>query len=226
MKKFFIIFVFIISSLFMVIILYAGDISEKLTYNLNRNLDVDWGKDHPKISKQNMKVDLLDLSVKWDILNIVFANSQSSLILNSITKIQTNKCTAHISLLLNIKIEMKCDEIRIDYKSNNWVSHDEMNISSTFFFERRVFDDIYDKQGSFEVKISAKKLYLNKINNGQYLVKYYFDNNKKLLTNINGRDISLTKQNEGLNVHTPETNFFILNRNFFNNTKKLNKSGA
>jgi len=101
-----------------------------------------------------------------------------------------------------------------------------MNISSTFFFERRVFDDIYDKQGSFEVKISAKKLYLNKINNGQYLVKYYFDNNKKLLTNINGRDISLTKQNEGLNVHTPETNFFILNRNFFNNTKKLNKSGA
>ena len=210
----------------MVIILYAGDISEKLTYNLNRNLNVDWGKDHPKISKQNMKVDLLDLSVKWDILNIVFANSQSSLILNSITKIQTNKCTAHISLLLNIKIEMKCDEIRIDYKSNNWVSHDGMNISSTFFFERRVFDDIYDKQGSFEVKISAKKLYLNKINNGQYLVKYYFDNNKKLLTNINGRDISLTKQNEGLNVHTPETNFFILNRNFFNNTKKLNKSGA
>jgi len=226
MKKFFIIFVFIISSLFMVIILYAGDISEKLTHNLNRNLDVDWGDDHPKITKQNMKVDLLDLSVKWDTLNIVLVKSQRALIINSITKIQTNKCIANISWLLNIQIEMKCDEIRIDYKSNNWVSHDGMNISSTFFFERRVFDDIYDKQGSFEVKISAKKLYLNKINNGQYLVKYYFDNNKKLLTNINGRDISLTKQNEGLNVHTPETNFFILNRNFFNNTKKLNKSGA
>jgi hypothetical protein len=226
MKKFFIIFVFIISSLFMVIILYAGDISEKLTHNLNRNLDVDWGDDHPKITKQNMKVDLLDLSVKWDTLNIVLVKSQRALIINSITKIQTNKCIANISWLLNIQIEMKCDEIRIDYKSNNWVSHDGMNISSTFFFERRVFDDIYDKQGSFEVKISAKKLYLNKINNGQYLVKYSFDNNKKLLTNINGRDISLTKQNEGLNVHTPETNFFILNRNFFNNTKKLNKSGA
>ena len=226
MKKFFIIFVFIISSLFMVIILYAGDISEKLTHNLNRNLDVDWGDDHPKITKQNMKVDLLDLSVKWDTLNIVLVKSQRALIINSITKIQTNKCIANISWLLNIQIEMKCDEIRIDYKSNNWVSHDGMNISSTFFFERRVFDDIYDKQGSFEVKVSTKKLYLNKINNGQYLVKYYFDNNKKLLTNINGRDISLTKQNEGLNVHTPETNFFILNRNFFNNTKKLNKSGA
>ena len=210
----------------MVIILYAGDISEKLTHNLNRNLDVDWGDDHPKITKQNMKVDLLDLSVKWDTLNIVLVKSQRALIINSITKIQTNKCIANISWLLNIQIEMKCDEIRIAYKSNNWVSHDGMNISSTFFFERRVFDDIYDKQGSFEVKVSTKKLYLNKINNGQYLVKYYFDNNKKLLTNINGRDISLTKQNEGLNVHTPETNFFILNRNFFNNTKKLNKSGA
>jgi len=226
MKKFFIIIVFIISSLFMVIILYAGDISEKLTHNLNRNLDVDWGDDHPKITKQNMKVDLLDLSVKWDTLNIVLVKSQSALILNYISKMQAFKCITNISFMLNIQIEIKCDEIRIDYKSNNWVSHDGMNISSTFFFERRVFDDIYDKQGSFEVKISAKKLYLNKINNGQYLVKYYFDNNKKLLTNINGRDISLTKQNEGLNVHTPETNFFILNRNFFNNTKKLNKSGA
>jgi hypothetical protein len=210
----------------MVIILYAGDISEKLTHNLNRNLDVDWGDDHPKITKQNMKVDLLDLSVKWDTLNIVLVKSQSALILNYISKMQAFKCITNISFMLNIQIEIKCDEIRIDYKSNNWVSHGGMNISSTFFFERRVFDDIYDKQGSFEVKISAKKLYLNKINNGQYLVKYYFDNNKKLLTNINGRDISLTKQNEGLNVHTPETNFFILNRNFFNNTKKLNKSGA
>ena len=226
MKKFFIIIVFIISSLFMVIILYAGDISEKLTHNLNRNLDVDWGDDHPKITKQNMKVDLLDLSVKWDILNIVFANSQSSLILNSITKIQTNKCTAHISLLLNIKIEMKCDEIRIDYKSNNWVSHDEMNISSTFFFERRVFDDIYDKQGSYEVKIDTQKLYLNKTNYGQYLIEYAFDDNKKILTKINGIDVSLTKQNEGLIIRTPETDYFILNRNFFNNTIKKNKTGA
>ena len=210
----------------MVIILYAGAISEKLTHNLNRNLDVDWGDDHPKITKQNMKVDLLDLSVKWDTLNIVLVKSQSALILNYISKMQAFKCITNISFMLNIQIEINCDEIRIDYKSNNWVSHDGMNISSTFFFERRVFDDIYDKQGSFEVKISAKKLYLNKINNGQYLVKYYFDNNKKLLTNVNGRDISLTKQNEGLKIHTPETNFFILNRNFFNNTKKLNKSGA
>jgi len=226
MKKFLIIFVFIISCLFLLIIVYSGAISEKLTYNLNRNLDVDWGEDHPKITKQNMKVDLLDLSVKWDSLNIVLANSQSALLLNYISKIQSSKCITNISFMLNIQIEIKCDEIRIDYKSNNWVKHGEMNISSTFFFERRVFDDIYDKQGSYDVQIAIKKLFLNKTDSGQHLVKYYFDNNKNLLTHINGRDISLTKQNEGLNIHTPESDYFILNRNFFHNTIKINKTGS
>ena len=76
--------------------MYSGEISEKLTYNLNRNLDVDWGDDHPKITKQNMKVDLLDLSVKWDSLNIVLANSQSPLLLNYISKIQSSKCITNI----------------------------------------------------------------------------------------------------------------------------------
>ena len=210
----------------MLIIVYSGAISEKLTYNLNRNLDVDWGDDHPKITKQNMKVDLLDLSVKWDSLNIVLANSQSALLLNYISKIQSSKCITNISFMLNIQIEIKCDEIRIDYKSNNWVKHGEMNISSTFFFERRVFDDFYDKQGSYDVQIAIKKLFLNKTDSGQHLVKYYFDNNKNLLTHINGRDISLTKQNEGLNIHTPESDYFILNSNFFHNTIKINKTGS
>ena len=226
MKKFLIIFVFIISCLFLLIIVYSGAISEKLTYNLNRNLDVDWGDDHPKITKQNMKVDLLNLSVKWDSLNIELANSQSALLLNYISKIQSSKCITNISFMLNIQIEIKCDEIRIDYKSNNWVKHGEMNISSTFFFERRVFDDFYDKQGSYDVQIAIKKLFLNKTDSGQHLVKYYFDNNKNLLTHINGRDISLTKQNEGLNIHTPESDYFILNSNFFHNTIKINKTGS
>jgi len=226
MKKFFIIIVFIISSLFMVIILYAGDISEKLTHNLNRNLDVDWGDDHPKITKQNMKVDLLDLSVKWDTLNIVLVKSQSALILNYISKMQAFKCITNISFMLNIQIEIKCDEIRIAYEGNNWVKHNEMNISSNYFFERRVFDDMYDKQGSYEVKIDTQKLYLNKTNYGQYLIEYAFDDNKKILTKINGIDVSLTKQNEGLIIRTPETDYFILNRNFFNNTIKKNKTGA
>ena len=220
MKKFIIIFVFIISCLSLLIIVYAGDISEKLTNNLNRNLDIDWGDDHPKFTKQNMKVDLLDLSVKWDILNIVFANTQSSLILNSITKIQTNKCTAYISLLLNIKIKMKCDEIRIDYEGNNWVKHGEMNISSTFFFERRVFDDIYDKQSNFDVNIDTTNLVINKINLGHHVIEYSFVDKRNMQLMIDGEVVILTKKQEGLNIHTVDSNYFFLNPNFFHNTIK------
>ena len=120
---------------------------------------------------------------------------------------------------------MKCDEIRIGFKNSNWLKHGEMNISRTFFFESRLFDDIYDKQGSYDVKITTQKLYLNNTNHGQYLIKYAFESNKKLLTNINGRDISLTKKNEGLKIRSQETDFFILNRNFFDNTIKMNKVG-
>ena len=220
MKKYFVIFFVIISSLSLLITVYSGDISEKLTYNLNRNLDVDRGEDHPKISKQNMKVDLLDLSVKWDILNIVFANSQGSLILNSIKNIQTNKCTAYISLLLNIKIEMKCDEIRIDYEGNNWVKHGEMNISSTFFFERRVFDDIYDKQSNFVVNIDTTNLVINKINLGHHVIEYSFVDKGNMQLMIDGEVVILTKKHEGLNIRTVDSNYFFLNPNFFNNTIK------
>lgn len=220
MKKFFIIFAFITSFLFLLIIVYAGDISEKLTNNLNRNLDIDWGDDHPKFTKQNMKVDLLDLSVKWDILNIVFANNQSSLILNSITKIQTKKCTAYISLLLNIKIKMKCDEIRIDYEGNNWVKYGEMNISSTFFFERRVFDDIYDKQSNFDVNIDTTNLVINKINLGHHVIEYSFVDKRNMQLMIDGEVVILTKKQEGLNIHTVDSNYFFLNPNFFHNTIK------
>ena len=220
MKKFFIIFAFIISFLFLLIIVYAGDISEKLTNNLNRNLDVDWGDDHPKFTKQNMKVDLLDLSVKWDILNIVFANTQSSLILNSITKIQTNKCTAYFSLLLNIKIKMKCDEIGIAYEGNNWVKHGEMNISSTFFFERRVFDDIYDKQSNFDVNIDTTNFVINKINLGHHVIEYSFVDKRNMQLMIDGEVVILTKKQEGLDIHTVDSNYFFLNPNFFHNTIK------
>ena len=220
MKKYFVIFFVIISSLSLLITVYSGDISEKLTYNLNRNLDVDRGEDHPKISKQNMKVDLLDLSVKWDKLNIVFANSQGSLILNSIKNIQTNKCTAYISLLLNIKIEMKCDEIRIDYEGNNWVKHGEMKISSTFFFERRVFDDIFDKQSNFVVNIDTTNLVINKINLGHHVIEYSFVDKGNMQLMIDGEVVILTKKHEGLNIRTVDSNYFFLNPNFFNNTIK------
>ena len=93
--------VFIVSGLLSVIIIYSDDLSEKLTYNLNRNLNVDWGDNHPKFLKQRLNVDLLDLSVSWDYFNILFPNTETALILNALSNIQSSGCTVsytHLTL--------------------------------------------------------------------------------------------------------------------------------
>ena len=109
------------SHLLSVIIIYSDDLSEKLTYNLNRNLNVDWGDNHPKFLKQRLNVDLLDLSVIWDYFNILFPNTETALILNALSNIQSNGCISKISLSLNFKIKIICNEIRINLKKNNWI---------------------------------------------------------------------------------------------------------
>ena len=115
---------------------------------------------------------------------------------------------------------MKCDEIRIDYEGNNWVKHGEMNISSTFFFERRVFDDIYDKQSNFDVNIDTTNLVINKINLGHHVIEYSFVDKRNMQLMIDGEVVILTKKQEGLNIHTVDSNYFFLNPNFFHNTIK------
>ena len=52
-------------------VFYQEDISTKLTENLNRNLEKNWGKDHAKFIKYNLKVDFLELSTSWDKFNIL-----------------------------------------------------------------------------------------------------------------------------------------------------------
>jgi hypothetical protein len=115
---------------------------------------------------------------------------------------------------------MKCDEIRIDYEGNNWVKHGEMKISSTFFFERRVFDDIFDKQSNFVVNIDTTNLVINKINLGHHVIEYSFVDKGNMQLMIDGEVVILTKKHEGLNIHTVDSNYFFLNPNFFNNTIK------
>ena len=60
-----------------VLFMYADDISNKLTDNLNRNLDVDWGVEHPIFKKKDLIVDFLSMSVRWDDLKIIFPNTQN-----------------------------------------------------------------------------------------------------------------------------------------------------
>ena len=212
--------VFIVSGLLSVIIIYSDDLSEKLTYNLNRNLNVDWGDNHPKFLKQRLTVDVLDLSVSWDYFNILFPNTETALILNVLSNIQSNGCISKISLSLNFKIKIICNEIRINLKKNKWTKYNKLHISRTFFFERRVFDDLYDKQSNFVVNIDTTNLVINKINLGHHVIEYSFVDKGNMELMIDGEVVILTKKHEGLNIHTVDSNYFFLNRNFFNNTIK------
>ena len=103
-KKILFTIVFVFSGFTFFIITYSDVISNKLAYNLNRNLDVDWGIDHPKFTKQNLNVDLLRMSISWDYFNIGFPTSQSASILNAFTNIKSFGCISNIRLSLKIII--------------------------------------------------------------------------------------------------------------------------
>ena len=218
--------VFVVLFLSFVIITYSDEISDKLTYNLNQNLDVDWGKNHPKFKKQNLNVDLLDLSVSWDYFNIVFPLAQGAHILNAITTIKSTSCISNITFSLNIHFDINCNEIRIEIKRNNWDKNEGLHISRSFFFERRVFEDFYDKQGNYNVNIDTNNFVVNNENLGHYKIEYSFIDKQKLQLIINEEDVILTKKPEGLNIHTPDSDFFILNRNYYENTRKLDSAGV
>ena len=99
-----------------------------------------------------------------------------------------------------------------------------MHISRTFFFERRVFDDFYDKQGNYNVNIDTNNFVVNNVNLGHYIIEYSFIDKQNLQLIINEEDVILTKKPEGLNIHTPDSDFFILNRNYYENTRKLDSA--
>ena len=210
--------VFVVLFLSFVIITYSDEISDKLTYNLNQNLDVDWGGNHPKFKKQNLNVDLLDLSVSWDYFNIVFPLTQGAHILNALSTIKSNGCISNIALSLNIKIDINCNEIRVEIERNKWTINGGLHISRNFFFERRVFDDFYDKQGNYNVNIDTNNFVVNNVNLGHYIIEYSFMDKQNLQLMVNEEDVILTKKPEGLNIHTPDSDFFILNQNFYENS--------
>jgi len=213
--------VFILFCFSYIIITYSDEISDKLTYNLNRNLDVYWGDNHPKFKKQNLIVDLLDLSVSWDYFNIVFPLTESANILNSLSTIKSTGCISSIAFSLNIHFDIKCNEIRIEIKKNKWTKHGGLHISRTFFFERTIFDDIYDKQGNYNVNIDTNNFVVNDVNLGRYIIEYSFIDKQNLQLMINEEDVVLTKKTEGLYILTPNYDFFILNQNYYDNAMKL-----
>ena len=211
-------------SLSSIIIFYQEDISAKLSENLNRNLEKDWGKDHQKYIKYNLKVDFLELSISWDKLNILAPVFPEGHFINSIKNIDSSNCILEVSLALKIKLDAVCEEIRISFNSYDWELYQNINISKSHFiifgYDQNIFEDLYGKQGNHIVTINTNNLYINYTNQGDYRIEYYFQDENILRININKSDLTIKRQNEGLNIHTVDSDYFFLNSNYFNNTMK------
>ena len=224
MNKIVIFFVILLLSLSSLIIFYREDISAKLSENLNRNLEKDWGKDHPKFIKYNLKVDFLELSISWDKLNILAPVFPEGHFINSIKNIDSSNCILEVSLALKIKLDVVCEEIMIGFDSYEWELYQNINISKSHFilfgYDRNIFEDLYGKQGNHIVTINTNNLYINNTNQGDYRIEYYFQDENTIRININKSDLTIKRQNEGLNIHTVDSDYFFLNSNYFKNTMK------
>ena len=224
MNKIIIFFVILLLSLSSLIIFYQEDISAKLSENLNRNLEKDWGKDHPKFIKYNLKVDFLELSISWDKFNILAPVFPEGHFINSIKNIDSSNCILEVSLALKIKLEAVCEEIRIGFDIYEWELYQNLNISKSHFiifgYDRNIFEDLYGKQGNHIVTINTNNLYINNTNQGDYRIEYYFQDENTIRININKSDLTIKRQNEGLNIHSVDSSYFFLNRNYFKNTIK------
>ena len=224
MNKIIIFFVILLLSLSSLIIFYQEDISAKLSENLNRNLEKDWGKDHPKFIKYNLKVDFLELSISWDKLNTVAPVFPEGHFINSIKNIDSSNCILEVSLALKIKLEAVCKEIRIGFDIYEWELYQNLNISKSHFilfgYDRNIFENLYGKQGNHIVTINTNNLYINNTNQGDYRIEYYFQDEDTIRININKSDLTIKRQNEGLNIHTVDSDYFFLNSNYFKNTMK------
>ena len=224
MNKIIIFFVILLLSLSSLIIFYREDISAKLSENLNRNLEKDWGKDHPKFIKYNLKVDFLELSISRDKLNTVAPVFPEGHFINSIKNIDSSNCILEVSLALKIKLEAVCEEIRIGFDIYEWELYQNLNISKSHFilfgYDRNIFEDLYGKQGNHIVTINTNNLYINNTNQGDYRIEYYFQDEDTIRININKSDLTIKRKKEGLNIHTADSEYFFLNSNYFNNSMK------
>ena len=225
MNKIIIFFVILLLSMSSLIIFYREDISAKLSKNLNRNLEKDWGEDHPKFIKYNLKVDFLELSISWEKLNTVAPVFPEGHFINSIKNIDSSNCILEVSLALKIKLDVVCEEIMIGFDSYEWELYQNINISKSHFilfgYDRNIFEDLYGKQGNLIVTINTNNLYINNTNKGDYRIEYYFQDEDTIRININKSDLTIKRQKEGLNIHTTDSEYFFLNSNYFNNTMKL-----
>ena len=222
--------VFIVLCLSFVVLTYSDEISDKLTNNLNRNLDVDWGDDHPKFTKQSLNVDLLGMSISWDKFNILPPVFPKGHFINSVKNIDSSNCILEVSLSLKINLDAVCEEIRIGFDLYEWELYQNLNISKSHFiifrYDRNIFENLYGKQGNHIVTINTNNLYINNSNHGHYRIEYYFQDEDTIRININKNDLTIRRRKEGLKISTPYSNFFILNQNYFEYIRRFDDGGV
>ena len=230
MNKIIIFIVILLFSLTSLIIFNREDISAKMTEKLNRNLEKNWGKDHLKIIKNNLKVDFLELSISWFKFNILAPVFPKGHFINSIKSIDTSNCILELSLALKINLDAACEEIRIGFDLYEWELYRNLNISKSHFisfgYDRNIFEDLYSKQGNLIVTISTNNLYINKTNHAHYRIEYYFQDEDTIRININKSDFTIKRLKEGLKISTPYSNFFILNQNFYEYRRRWDGYGT
>ena len=230
MNKIIILIVILLLGLSSLIIFYREDISAKLSENLNDNLEKNWGEDHPKFTKDNLKVNLLELSLSWSKLNILAPVFTEGHFINSIKNIDSSNCILEVSFALKIKLDTVCDEIRIGFDNIEWELYQSLNISKSHFisfgYHRNIFEDLYGKQGNHIVTINTNNLYINNSNQGDYRIEYYFQDEDTIRININKSDFTIKRQKEGVKISTPYSKFFKLNQNFFQYRRKLDSVGT
>ena len=230
MNKIIIFIVILLFSLTSLIIYNREDISAKMTENLNRNLEKNWGKEHPKFIKYNLRVDFLDLSITWDKFNILAPVFPKGHFINSIKNIDSSNCILEVSLVIKINLDTVCEEIRLSFDFYEWELYKNLKISKSHFiifgYDRNIFEDLYGKQGNHIVTINTNNLYINNTNHGHYSIEYYFQDEDTIRININKNDFTIRRQKEGLKINTPFSKFFILNQNFYEYRRKWDGEGV
>ena len=196
-------------------------ISKKLTYNINKNLEVDWGVNSPVYSKENVLVHFDNLSITWEKFKIILPELGESNIVNKFRNIDSRFCSLTISIKIDLNLNINCETIKLNHKDFNWETYKNVNIETSSFFQIKYFDQIYEKQKYFTINIFIKNLFLNNLKFKDFIINYNFVDKNKLMFVLDGIKYSINKNYEGILIKNEKKSFFILNQNFFQNYKAL-----
>ena len=111
-----------------------------MTFNLNKNINVDWGIEHPSYITSNLKVNLLDLSISWELFNILLPNYPKQHLVNIIKRLDSKNCILYISLGFWIDLHISCDSLIINHEQLHWSLFQGTLIGDYYYFDSNIFN--------------------------------------------------------------------------------------